>query len=108
MPEVISISSPEQLPIPKSELYGKEVRKYYADGIVSIIRTKPGERHPNAPVWLQVCDDGSLKKTHMRIISSEVRDEDVTRFWSLDDSRELHEYLSPIKNQRSYEIRTNE
>jgi len=108
LPQVISISSPEQIPVPKSELYGKEVRKYYADGIVSIIRTKPGEKTPNSPIWLQVCDDGSLKKTHMRIISSEVRDEDVTRFWDLDGSRELHEYLSPVKVQGSYEIRTNE
>lgn len=105
MAQVISISSPDQIPVPKSELYGKEVCKYYADGIVSIIRTKPGEKVPNSPVWLQVCDDGTLKKTHMRIISSEVRDEDVTRFWILDDSRELHEYLSPIKVKGNYEIR---
>lgn len=108
MPQVISISSSTQLPILKSELYGKEVRKYYADGVVSVIRTKPGETGPDVPLWLQVNDDGSLKNTHMRIISTEVRDEDVTRFWILDDSRELHEYVSPKKFQGRYEIRTSE
>jgi hypothetical protein len=108
MPQVISISSPTQLPIPQSELYGKEVRKYYADGVISIIRTNPGKKTPNVPLWLQVSDDGSLKNTHMRIISTEVRDENVTRFWILDDSRELHEYLSPKKFQGSYEIRTSQ
>ena len=108
MPQVISISSPTQLPIPKSELYGKEVRKYYADGVISIIRTNPGQKTPSSPLWLQVCDDGSLKNTHTRIISTEIRDEDVTHFWILDDSRELHEYISPKKIQGNYEIRTSQ
>lgn len=105
MAQVISIRSPEQIPKTKSEIYGIEVRKYYADGIISVIRTNPGEKIPGSPIWFQVGNDGSLKKTHMRIISSEVCNENVSRFWNLDDTREIHKYLSPNKVKGTFEIR---
>jgi hypothetical protein len=108
MAQVISIRSPEQIPETKSELYGIQVQKYYADGVISVIRTRPGEKIPDSPTWFQVGDDGTLKKTHIRIISTEVRDENVTRFWFLDDKRELHKYLSPKSCEGTFEIRERE
>lgn len=106
MATIISICPTDE--IPGSELYGTEVRKYYADGVISVIRKNPGSKLPNSPTWYKVMDDGSLKKTHVRIISTEVRDEEVTRFWILKDSREFHEYLSPIASRGTTEIRKSQ
>jgi hypothetical protein len=114
MSQVISITppltppltlTPQPQPCPESELYGTEVRKYYADGIVSVIRTNPGLKTPDSPKWYQVTDDNTLKSTHTRTISTEIKDETVTRFWKMSKIQEKHEYLSPEKIRGTIEIR---
>lgn len=108
MSKVISIRELNTLPIPASNVFGIEVRKYYADGVMTIVRTLPGKKHSEQPKWFQLKDDGKFHDTHTRILSSEVCDEEVSKFWNLEDKSEIHEYLSPEIRKGSVEIRMNE
>ena len=94
MSKVISITEFNTLPVPKSNVFGIEVRKYYADGVITITRTLPGRKISEEPVWLQIMDDGNTKKAYTRVISTEICNEKVSKFWMLDDGDEMHEYMS--------------
>jgi hypothetical protein len=110
MARIISITPREMntVPIPQSNVFGTEVQKYYADGVIVIIRTLPGKKIANSPVWYQVRDDGTLLRTHSRILNTETQDEMVTRFWTLDENKEIHEYINPSSVKGMVEIRRKE
>lgn len=102
MSRIISIMD---APIPESNVYGTEIRRYYADGIIAIIRKNPGKNKTDEPVWFQVAEDGNLNITYSRILNTEVCDEFVSKFWDVKEQGELHEFISPDSIKGTLEIR---
>ena len=102
MSKVISIT---EVPVVNNGVYGIETRSFCADGIITITRRNPGFKKCEPTKFLQIQDDKSLKETECKIIDSISKEPLVSKFWKLEDGKELHEYISPDKLSGIYEIR---
>lgn len=102
MSKVISITD---VPNVTNAVYGIETRSFCADGIITLTRRKPGIKKCEPTKFLQIQTDKSYKETEYRIIDSLSKEPLVSKFWNLEDGKELHHYISPRKMEGIYEIR---
>lgn len=99
MAKVISILD---APLPKSNVYGTEIRKFGADGIVTILRRNPGNTRFEHAIMTTI--DGT--RVYGRTLDTEIKDELVSRFWLLPNNQEMHEFISPSSLNGTVEIRS--
>jgi hypothetical protein len=80
------------IPEPPSKVFGRQITRFGADGVVMIQRQLPGKKnYERASFWEIYRTDTGMqwKEVFGRVIDSDVKEE-VSKFWTLNGKEELH------------------
>lgn len=81
------------IPEPSSKVFGRQITRFGADGVVMIQRQLPGSKNfENARLWeVSRTETGfRWKEVFGRVIDSDVKEE-ISKFWTLGEMEELHQ-----------------